>query len=238
VWPGGKANRPLLGFPLPLHGRVPRVEGEGGRAAAPRRWEKERARHRRDAPVEGGAEGRTGGKDIFTAKERRAAPEEGGRAPARVTEQGPRRRPPERTTTSPSHASPPSRPRLHHRPIVSTAAPFSLLPLVSLSCDAPRRRDATSWVLAWLLAVAPQDCRTAAEGAPEPPVLLGAAVAVRGRVVGPAVEPCSLVQDRWCAGLRAERFVQERERRRVAARRALVTRRPRRADRHGCARLV
>jgi hypothetical protein len=30
--------------------------------------------------------------------------------------------------------------------------------------------------------------------------------------------------------------VQERERRRVAARRALVTRRPRRADRHGCAR--
>jgi hypothetical protein len=78
VWPGGKANRPLLGFPFPLFGRVPRVEGEGGRAVAPRRWEKERARRRRDAPVEGGAEDRTGGRDIFTAKERRAASGEEG----------------------------------------------------------------------------------------------------------------------------------------------------------------
>jgi hypothetical protein len=78
VWPGGKANRPLLGFPSPLLGCAPRVEGEGGRAAAPRRWEEERARRRRDAPVEGGAEDRTGGRDVFTAKERRTAPEEEG----------------------------------------------------------------------------------------------------------------------------------------------------------------
>jgi hypothetical protein len=35
-------------------------------------------RRRRGAPVEGGAEDRTGGRDIFTAKERRAAPEEEG----------------------------------------------------------------------------------------------------------------------------------------------------------------
>jgi hypothetical protein len=65
---------PLLGFLLPLHGRVPKVEGEGGRAAAPRHWEKERVRRRRDAPVEGGAEGRSGGKVIFAARERRAVP--------------------------------------------------------------------------------------------------------------------------------------------------------------------
>jgi hypothetical protein len=57
---------------------VPKVEEEGGRAAAPRRWEKERVRRRRDAPVEEGAEGRTGGRDIFTAKVRRAAPGEEG----------------------------------------------------------------------------------------------------------------------------------------------------------------
>jgi hypothetical protein len=47
-----------------------------------------------------------------------------------------------------------------------------------------------------MLAVAPQDCRTATEGAPEPSVLLGAAVAVRGRCMGPAVEPCFVVKGR------------------------------------------
>jgi hypothetical protein len=47
VWPGGKANHPLLGFPLPPLGCVHRVEGEGWCAiAAPRRWGKERARRR------------------------------------------------------------------------------------------------------------------------------------------------------------------------------------------------
>jgi hypothetical protein len=70
---------PAWGF-LFRHTHLHRFEGEGGRTAA--------------APDEGGAEDRTGGKDIFTAKERRAAPEEGGRAPAGDKEQGPRRRPP------------------------------------------------------------------------------------------------------------------------------------------------
>jgi hypothetical protein len=46
----------------------------------------------------------------------------------------------------------------------------------------------------WMLAFEPQDCRAATEGAPEPIVLLGAAVAVRERCLGPAVVPCFLVQ--------------------------------------------
>jgi hypothetical protein len=130
-----------------------------------------------------------------------------------------------RLSTEPA-TTPPSPHREHRNPLL-----FS--PPWSLSCDAPRRRDAPSLILAWLLAVAPQDCRTATEGAPEPPVLLGAAVAVRGRDMGPAVEPCSLVQECLCAGLRAGLFVQGRERRRDAARRALGTRRPRRANELG-----
>jgi hypothetical protein len=41
VQAGGKANHPSWGFPLPLLGCVPGVEGENGRAtAAPRRWGK------------------------------------------------------------------------------------------------------------------------------------------------------------------------------------------------------
>jgi hypothetical protein len=47
--------------------------------------------------------------------------------------------------------------------------------------------------------------------------------------MGPAFAPWSCVQERVRAGLRAGLLVQERGRRRVAARRALVTRRPRRA---------
>jgi hypothetical protein len=47
--------------------------------------------------------------------------------------------------------------------------------------------------------------------------------------MGPAFAPCSCVQERVRAGLRTGLLVQERGRRRVAARRALVTRRPRRA---------
>jgi hypothetical protein len=48
--------------------------------------------------------------------------------------------------------------------------------------------------------------------------------------MGPAFAPCSCVQERARAGLRAMPRVQERGRRRVAARRALVTRRPRRTN--------
>jgi hypothetical protein len=45
-----------------------------------------------------------------------------------------------------------------------------------------------------MLAIEPQDCRTVTEGAPEPFVLLGAAIAVRGRCLEPAVALCCLVQ--------------------------------------------
>jgi hypothetical protein len=45
-----------------------------------------------------------------------------------------------------------------------------------------------------MLAIEPQDCCTATEGAPEPFVLWGAAFAVRGRCLGPAIVPCFLVQ--------------------------------------------
>jgi hypothetical protein len=45
-----------------------------------------------------------------------------------------------------------------------------------------------------MLAIEPQDYRTATEGAPKPFVLLGAAVAVRGKCLGPAIVPWFLVQ--------------------------------------------
>jgi hypothetical protein len=45
-----------------------------------------------------------------------------------------------------------------------------------------------------MLAIEPQDCRTATEGAPEPFVLLGVAVAVRGRCLGQADVSCFHVQ--------------------------------------------
>jgi hypothetical protein len=45
-----------------------------------------------------------------------------------------------------------------------------------------------------MLAIEPQDCRTVTEGAPEPFMLLGAAVAVLGRCLEPADAPCCLVQ--------------------------------------------
>jgi hypothetical protein len=90
-----QSHPPLSWGFLFRHARLHRFEGESGRAAAaPRRWGKERARRRCVAPVEEGAEDRTGGKDHFTAKERRAAPEGGRREPAGDKEQEPRRRPP------------------------------------------------------------------------------------------------------------------------------------------------
>jgi hypothetical protein len=52
-----------------------------------------------------------------------------------------------------------------------------------------------------MLAIEPQDYRTATEGAPEPFVLWGATVAVRGRCLGPAVVPCFLVQGLMGASL-------------------------------------
>jgi hypothetical protein len=43
----------------------------------------------------------------------------------------------------------------------------------------PQRRDASSLFLAWMLAIEPQNCRAATDGAPGSLVLLSAAVAVR-----------------------------------------------------------
>jgi hypothetical protein len=89
----------------------------------------------------------------------------------------------------------PSRPRLHRRPTVSTAWPiYSLLPLGLFPVMDRRRRDASPVCTCLVRAIEPQDCRTATEGAPEPFVLFGTAVAVRGRCLGPADMPCFLVQ--------------------------------------------
>jgi hypothetical protein len=145
VWPGGKANRPLLGFPFPLHGRVPRVEGEGGRAAAPRRWEKERRAAAAAHQLKG--EPRTGPGAGTSSPPRNAGPRR--KKKGTSTRSGGisdrscgvrRRREHLRhrgASTSPEHlharntdaTSPAGRPRLHRRPLVSTAASFSLLPL-------------------------------------------------------------------------------------------------------------
>jgi hypothetical protein len=59
---------------------------------------------------------------------------------------------------------------------------------------------------AWMLAFEPQDCRTATEGAPEPFVLLGAAIAVRGRFwwsSSRAVVACAGIEGCVAASLRA-----------------------------------
>jgi hypothetical protein len=77
--------------------------------------------------------------------------------------------------------------------------------------------------LAWMLAFEPQNCRTATDGAPEPLVLLSAAIAVRGtsevstlrRVV--LRRPCSVatpsreVGRSWCWRLAAPLFAEPRE---------------------------
>jgi hypothetical protein len=76
--------------------------------------------------------------------------------------------------TKPATTTPP--PHREHRP----ATLFSSPPLVSFLrwiCDVETRRLLK---LAWMLAFKPRNCRTATDGAPEPLVLLSAAVAVRG----------------------------------------------------------
>jgi hypothetical protein len=70
-----QSQSPLLGFPLPLHGRVPRVEGEGGRAAAPLGEGVGVSPPRR--AVRGGSRGPGREQDHFAARERRAVPEGG-----------------------------------------------------------------------------------------------------------------------------------------------------------------
>jgi hypothetical protein len=77
--------------------------------------------------------------------------------------------------------------------------------------------------LAWMLAFEPQNCRTATDGAPEPLVLLSAAVAVRGtsevstlrRVVlrrpHSVATPSREVGRSWCRRLAAPLFAEPRE---------------------------
>jgi hypothetical protein len=172
--------QPHWGFPFPLllRGRREREE-EGGVAAAPGRGGTRPHRHTDDAP----------GEERAAAAPRRERKEPG----TRSREHGPELRETFAgvNTYSTGNAytalntiamppTTPSRPRLHCRPTVSTARPlYSLLPLGFLPVLDPRRRDASPLFLAWVLAIEPQNCRAATNGAPGPLVPLSAAVAVR-----------------------------------------------------------
>jgi hypothetical protein len=169
-----------LGFPFPLllkqrHER----EGEGGAAAAPGRGGTRPHRNTDDAL----------GEERATAAPHRERKEPG----TRSREHGPELRETiagmntystgNAYTALNTIATPPatpSRPRLHRRPTVSTARPiYSLLPLGLLPMMDPRRRDASPLFLAWVLAIEPQNCRAATDGAPGLLVLLSAVVVVR-----------------------------------------------------------
>jgi hypothetical protein len=159
VWHGGKATHPLLGSSLPPPPMCAGL-GETEGAPPPRRAGRGRSREPGAAGARTGAAEYIAGVNTYTTGGASTSPE---RLHARNTD-----------------ATPPTgRPRLHRRPTVGTAALLLSSPPWSLSCDASRRRDASLLFLAWLLAVAPHGCRTATKGAPEPFVLLGAAVAVR-----------------------------------------------------------
>jgi hypothetical protein len=208
-----------LGVSNPPARPCAKVEGEGGRAsAAPRRWGKEQAavllrcarrgRSRRPGREPGTRSDGSTDHDVEPGEERDAD------VNTCITGE----RLPRRNTFTPEHQR-----HANDRPATTTPSPHRehrglslLLSSLNLPSVLRRRRwGAPSSRHAWVPAFVPQNCRVARAWCSRASYAPGPAGATRG-----PHEP---------AGLRAGLSVQDRRRRRVAARRALVTRRPRRA---------